>query len=127
MSGMLYMQTGEMAGYQAGGGVTPPQLSALQSQMAEGQYFSQKDHIASQSLGQYVPECNTGLQAYTNTAHHATNLYVSADQSMAGEINYLTDAEYDVRAFDVANASPGERPVGVPDEMSIDAEAFEQE
>ena len=127
MSDLLYMQTGEMGGYQAPAGPTPPQLTRIQSQMAEGNYYAERDHVTCQSLGDYVPKCNEGLTAYTSTAHHATNLYVGTDQAAAQDLNYLSDQEYSARAFDVANATPGERPKSVPEPLELNVDAFEQE
>jgi hypothetical protein len=120
----LYMRPAEMAGYQAtpdGGVPTPPPTAPLQSQMAEGGYFSQKDHASCLSVKDYVTNCNAGLLSYTNRAHTSASLYESTDQSLAGEFNYLSDVEYGVREFDLAYGSGGPWPSNAPGPMRIDA------
>ncbi|MBB4906419.1 hypothetical protein [Actinophytocola algeriensis] len=121
----LFMVPAEMGGYEAApdGGVDPKVVatSPLQSQMAEGTLFSEKDYASCLSLKDFTTNCNVGLMAYTNSAHKRANLYEGTDQSLADDFNYLSDVEYGVREFDLAYTSGGPWPVNAPGPMRIDA------
>ena len=64
----LYMQTGEMAAYQAGEFASQQQWTKVTSLMKEGEEFAKKDAVTSQAFQKYGTDANTGLQEYTNKA-----------------------------------------------------------
>ncbi len=109
----LFMQTGEMAGYQAPTfNNTNNPKAAIQSKMLEGQDFSKKDAAASQSLDKYTTSANDGLMAYTNTAHHTVKDYLSTEAYNVDEFNKVGNGR--------------ERPASVPDALRVDGVGFDR-